>query len=469
MSTELTPVAEPMAARRLGRALVTIGLLGAVIGSLGAPLITPVATGMHVSLDAAQWTLTITLFSGAISGPIVARLGSGSRRRVTILVTLALVALGGALTTIPFSFAFLLLGRALQGLGLGVIALLMSVARDQFPARRSASTIATLSVASTVGIGVGYPLVGLLDQIAGLRVAYGLGLILSLVSLVIAWRALPADAPVLRGGVRVRVDVAGALLLGAAILGVLLVIAQPAVWGEPWVGGSILASALVLFGAWVVVELRTSAPLADLRLLGQPGVLRANIGMLVAGVGMYLLFSLLTRYVQTPVTVGYGFGLPGVLAGAALIPFSVLGFVAGKLTPISARRFSRKWVYLAAAFAVMIAAGLFALVSDSLPAVLLAMAILGFGVGGVSAIMPALVLVDVPQPETASVLSINQLVRSVGFSMGSALAGLLLAAATPAGSVFPSEQGYADAALWVIPLLAFSAVPIFLTRRAGAR
>ena len=170
----------------LTRALVAVALVVAVIGSLGAPLITSVALGFRVSLDAAQWTLTVTLFTGAIAGPLLARLGSGSHRRQTILVTLALVALGGVLTTFPFPFVVLLVGRALQGLGLGVIALLMGVARSTLPANRSGSTIAALSVASTVGIGVGYPLVGLVDQLAGLRAAYAIGLVLSVAALVVA-------------------------------------------------------------------------------------------------------------------------------------------------------------------------------------------------------------------------------------------------------------------------------------------
>ena len=465
MSNDPTPTVEPTAVGGLGRALVVVALVVAVIGSLGAPLITPVATGMHVSLDAAQWTLTVTLFTGAIAGPVLGRLGSGPHRRVTILVTLALVALGGALTTAPLPFAVLLLGRGLQGLGLGVVALLMSVARDQLPADRSASTIATLSVASTVGIGVGYPLIGFLDEIAGLRAAYGLGFVLALGALGIAWRALPADAP----RPQARVDALGALLLGAGTLGVLLVIAEPAVWGDPWVGGVILAAVIAVLSVWVAVELHMTAPLVNLRLLAQPAVLRANTAMLVAGVGMYLLFSLLTRYVQTPVTASYGFGLSGVLAGAVLIPFSALGFVAGKLAPNGVKRFSERWVYTASAVSVMIAAVLFAAASDSLLAVLAAMAILGFGVGGVSAIMPKLVLVDVPQPETASVLSINQIVRSIGFSIGSALAGLLLAAATPSDTLLPDEHGYVTAALWVLPLLAITAVTILLARRGSAR
>lgn len=465
MSNGQTRTVEPTAARRLGRALVAIALLAAVIGSVGAPLITAVATGMHVSLDAAQWTLTITLFTGAIAAPVLGRLGSGPHRRRTILFTLALVALGGALTAAPLPFAVLLAGRALQGLGLGVIALLMSVARDQLPAERSGSTIATLSVASTVGIGVGYPLIGFLDQIAGLRFAYGFGFVLSVGALAIAWRALPADVQ----RPQARVDAPGALLLGAGTLGVLLVIAEPAVWTNPWFGGSILAATAVVLGTWVAVELRAASPLVDLRLLAQPPVLRANTAMLVAGIGMYLLFSLLTRYVQTPATVSYSFGLPGVLAGAALIPFSVLGFVAGKLAPKGVKRLSEGWVYTAAAVSVMAAAALFATAPGSLVAVLIAMAILGFGVGGVSAIMPTLVLVNVPQTETASVLSINQIVRSIGFSIGSALAGLLLAAATPPGALLPHQHGYVAAALWVLPLLAISAIVILIARRSGTR
>jgi predicted MFS family arabinose efflux permease len=313
--------------------------------------------------------------------------------------------------------------------------------------------IATISVASTVGIGVAYPLMGLLDQLAGLRVAYATGFLLSLIAVVIAWRTLPKDAP----RPAPRIDLVGVVLLGTGTLGVLLAVAQPAVWRAPWIGASLLAVAALTLGVWAVVERRTSAPLVDLRLIAAGGVLRANVAMLVAGVGMYLLFSLLTRYVQTPSDAGYGFGLSGVLAGAALIPFSALGFVAGRLTPRLAVRLSARGAFAIAAVSVVIAGVLFALVPGSLVVTLAAMALLGFGVGGASAIMPRLVLDGVPAQETASVLSFNQIVRTVGFSIGSALAGLLLATATPARALLPREQGYTLAALAVLPLLVLAA------------
>ncbi|MCI0155558.1 MFS transporter [Leifsonia shinshuensis] len=447
-------------AQRIGTALVAVALVVAVIGSLGAPLITSVATTLHVPLAAAQWTLTVTLFAGAIAAPVLGRLGSGARRRVTVLNAMVVVVVGGALTALPLPFAFLIAGRALQGLGLGAVALLMSVARTELPEPRATGTIAALSVASTVGIGVGYPLVGLIDQLAGLRAAYAFGLILSAVALVIAWRALPRDAP----GPNARLDVPGAILLGIGTLGILLVIAEPALWASPLLGAAVLGLSVLVLAAWSVVELRVPAPLADLRLLGRPAVLRANSAMLVSGIGMYLLFSLLTRYLQTPSGAGYGFALPGVAAGAALIPFSALGFVAGRVVPRLVRAMTERGAFALSACAVAAAAVLLAVGTGSLAVVLVAMTVLGFGVGGVSAVMPRLVLEGVPAPETASVLSINQIVRSVGFSIGSALAGLLLAAATPAGALVPPAGGYVAAALWAPPLLAVSALIVALRR-----
>lgn len=449
---------------RLSVALVCTALAGAVIGSVGAPLITPVATGMHVSLDAAQWTLTVTLFSGAIAGPVLGRLGSGPYRRVTILATLALVMTGGLLTVLPLPFAALLIGRGLQGLAVAVGALLMSVARTHLPPERSASTIAALSVATTVGIGVGYPAISLLDQLAGLRAAYGLGLLLSAVALAIAWRTLPVEAP----GELPRIDVTGALLLALGTLGVLLVIADPSIWATAWLAGGLLAGSAAILAVWAFIELRTTVPLVDLRLLGQGPVLRANLAILVAGTGLYLLFSLFTRYVQTPAGAHYGFALPGVVAGAALIPFSLLGFVAGKAVPRLIARITERWTYALSVVIAVASALLFAVANQSLLAVLVAIALLGFAVGGVFAVMPKLVLVGVPQAETASVLSINQIARSIGMSIGSAFAGFLLAATTPEGAMLPTQNGYITAALWALPPLAASAL-IIATNRSPHR
>ncbi|MGH3391598.1 MAG: MFS transporter [Actinomadura sp.] len=423
-----------------------VALVVAVVGSLGAPLITSVATAFGVSLSSAQWTLTVTLLAGAIATPVLGRLGAGTRRRRVIVGTLAVVVAGGILTVWPPSFAWLLVGRAAQGVGLGLTALTMGVARDHVAPGKSASTIALLSVASTVGIGVGYPLAGLLTDLAGLRAAYGLGLLISAAALVAAWSTVP-EAPPGRPG---SVDVAGAVLLGAGLLALLLVISQSSLWESQRVATAVLlAVAVVMLAGWVWWERRAAAPLVDLALLRHPAVTWANVIMLLGGIGMYLLLTLVTRYVQTPASAGYGFDASVFVSGLVLVPFSALGFVGGKITPPLRHRAPETAVLAGGAAVVLSALVLFALTRSRLWESFAVMALLGLGVGTFSAAMPGTILAVTPAGETSSAMSFNQVVRSVGFAIGSALSGLILSAHTNAGTEgerFPTDHGYSVAA-----------------------
>jgi predicted MFS family arabinose efflux permease len=429
------------APRLLVAVVVFVGLVVAVVGSLGAPLITAVAEHYRVSLAAAQWTLTIALLSGAIATPVLGRLGSGPRRRTVVLSTLAVVVAGSVLTVIPLPFALLLIGRAAQGAGLGLTALMMATARDHLDEQRSASTIALLSVASTAGIGVGYPLAGLLTDLAGIRAAYAFGLAVTAAALLAAIVVLPSAS----ARPTARVDVHGAVLLTVALLALLLVISQTTLWRHhAALAAAILVVSLLLLAAWVILEAHTDTPLVDVRLLRHPAVAAANLVMLTGGVGMYLLLSLITRYVQTPASAGYGFGLNTFEAGLVLVPFSLLGFAAGRLVPGVRRRLSARTLLAASTIVILAAFVLFALVRRNLAEPVIAMSILGCGVGAFSAAMPAVILTATPRAETASAMSVNQVVRSVGFSIGSALGGLILAAHTT--DVFPRESGYTTAA-----------------------
>ncbi|MDH6279977.1 MFS transporter [Prescottella agglutinans] len=444
--------------------LVFIGLVVAVVGSLGAPLITVVATDYGVSLAAAQWTLTIALLSGAVATPVLSRLGSGPRRRGVVIATLAVVAAGSALTALPVPFAVLLIGRAAQGVGLGLTALMMATARDHLPEERSAATIGLLSVASTAGIGVGYPLAGLLTDWAGIRAAYALGLVVTAAALVATILVMPAAPPRPSS----RVDLRGAVVLTAALLPLLLVISQTDLWRRHTaVSAAILAVSLLLLAGWAVLELRTDHPLVDVRALRHPAVAAANLSMLVGGVAMYLLLSLITRYVQTPAVAGYGFGLSTFQSGLVLVPFSLLGFVAGRFMPALRRQLGARAVLAASVGVILVAFLTFAIARDHLAESVVAISVLGLGVGAFSAAMPAVILAATPKAETAGAMGVNQVVRSVGFSIGSALGGLILAAYT--SEVFPSESGYTVAAWTGVAITAATLLVVLGFRPTAAR
>ncbi|GGV48432.1 MFS transporter [Kitasatospora herbaricolor] len=448
--------------RLLVPALVFIALVVAVVASLGTPLITSVATTFHVSLDSAQWTLTIALLSGAVATPVLGRLGAGPHRRATILVTLAIVVVGSALTVLPLPFAWLLVGRAAQGVGLGLTALMMGVARDHLPEERSAATIALISVVSVIGAGVGYPLAALLAEFGGLRAAYGLGLLVTALAFVTAWRSMPA-APEGRGA---HVNVAGALVLAGGLLLVLFLAGERSLWSRHLaVAVTLAVVAVLLLCGWTVSELRTRTPLVDVRAVRHPAVAGANIAMFVGGSGMYLLLTLITRYAQTPHSAGYGFGLTTFVAGLVLVPFSVLGFVAGRLTP----RVRIDGPLLLAGSAAVVGGGfvLFATARSDPAELLAAMGVLGFGVGGFSAAMPGVILAVTPKSETSSAMSFNYVVRSVGYSLGSALGGLILAAGTATGRTFPDDDAYTTAALVGVAAMAVTTTAGLALARRG--
>ncbi|MEW1635448.1 MFS transporter [Streptomyces sp. NPDC093801] len=452
-------------ARLLVPALVFIALVVAAVASLGTPLITSVATSFHVPLGSAQWTLTIALLSGAVATPVLGRLGAGPHRRATILATLAVVVAGSALTVLPLPFAWLLAGRAAQGVGLGLTALMMGVARDHLPEERGAAVIALISVVSIIGAGVGYPLAALLAEFGGVRAAYGLGLVVTAAALLTAWRSVP-EAP---EGRSARVDVAGAVVLAAALLLVLFLAGERDLWIRHLaVAAGLAVVAVVLLCVWAVIELRSTTPLVDVRALRHPAVAGANLAMLVGGIGMYLLLTLVTRYAQTPhgAGAGYGFGLTTFVAGLVLIPFSVLGFVAGKLTPRVRTRIADP--LLLAGSAVVVGGGfaLFAAARSDLAELFAAMGVLGFGVGGFSAAMPGVILAATPKSETSSAMSFNYVVRSVGYSLGSAIGGLILAAGTGPGHLFPDDSAYTTAALVGIGAMAITTLTsLALARR----
>src|SRR5580693_279036 len=178
----------------LGPVLILTTAVVSIISSLGAPLLVTVAQDFHTSISTAQWSLTVTLITGAVASPVLGRLGDGRRRRETIIVSLSLVTVGGVLTAVAPSFAVLLIGRAFQGVGLGLVPLTMAAARNELPRERVAPMIAILSVTTGAAAGLGYAISGLLAQAWGLRGAYWFGTIVCAFALLGVAAVLPSAA-----------------------------------------------------------------------------------------------------------------------------------------------------------------------------------------------------------------------------------------------------------------------------------
>jgi MFS family permease len=428
-------------------ALVVAALVVSVVSTLGASLIPTISHDQHVSLASAQWVLTVTLLVGAVATPVLGRIGDGPLRRQTLVATLGVVCLGSAVAALSGDrFWQLLLGRGLQGVGYATVPLTIAIAREVLAGDAARKTIAVLSVTVAVGAGLGYPVTGLIAQQLDFHDAYWMATVLSVVA---AWGILmiipraPRAAVVAASEKGRHFDVTGALLLGAGLAAGLLAVSQGEEWG--WTSGRIVGLAVatvVLLAAWVRVELRVADPLVDLRLMSARAVMGANASAVLIGFGMYMIMSLISRLAQTPASTGYGLGASLVSTGLLLVPLSIASLVSAPIARAIGRRFGMR-VVLPLGALVVAAAGLqLAAAHGHMADLAIATALSGIGIGCSFAAMPALIVASVPNERTGSATSLNQVLRTVGGAVGSAVSAAILTAHTASGSVLPQASGY---------------------------
>ncbi|AEM84054.1 MFS transporter [Streptomyces violaceusniger] len=430
--------------RMLLPSLMFTALSVSVISTLGAPMVPTIAHEQRVSLSTAQWVLTSTLLAGAIAGPVLGRLGDGPRRRGAIQGALVGVFIGSVLAAIAPAFGLLLAGRALQGLGMGLMPLAIAVARDHLPAERMRSGISSLSITTSVGAGLGYPVTGVIAQHLDYRAGFWFAALLSAVALLVVTWVVPVGSSVPRR----PLDVTGAVLLCSGLAMVLLALSQGVAWGltsDATLG--CLGAGVVVLAAWIVQALRTRHPLVDIRLIRNRAVLAANTTALLMGIGMYGVLSLINLYTQVPAGAGYGFHLSLTATGLVLMPMSLGSITANRLASALVSRIGLYRVLPLGALVVCVDLVSLALWRDHLSVLVLGTFLLGNGVGAAYAVMPLLIVRHVPPSETGSATSFNQVLRTIGGSVGSAAISAIMLAYTPAAGGTPQGSAYTTALL----------------------
>ncbi|MGI5397394.1 MFS transporter [Streptomyces sp. CA-251251] len=426
--------------------LATASLLATLLQTLTIPLIPRLPSLLDSSPTDASWVVTSTLLTGAITTPVSGRLGDLYGKRRVLLLTMGAVVIGTVLSACTSSLWPMVIGRALQGVAVGVIPLALGLVRDQLPPERVGGAITLMSATLGLGGAAGIPLAGVIAENFDWHLLFwgsaGLSLLCTM-GLAVAVPESPSRAPG-------RFDVVGTIGLTVGLALLLLPIVNGAQWG--WGDARTVgfgATAVVVLLGWGRHQLRTAAPVVDLRVTARRPVLMANLATVATGFAIFAMFFVFPQILQAPRSTGYGFGQSLVASGLVLLPN---GLVALLLTPLAARTITRhgprKTMILAA---LLIGAGyVYVLLRrDSVGDIIVASAVIGAG-AGVSAAATAKLITDaVPVTETASANGVNALMRSMGSATGSALLAVILAhAALHVGPAsLPSESGLRTAFL----------------------
>ncbi|MCX4671118.1 MFS transporter [Streptomyces sp. NBC_01381] len=405
-----------------------------------------IADGLHVSAATAQWAAL------GYQLPVVALLLPAGRwldgvgMRSALLVCTAGFGLCSALAAAAPWMAWLIAARLAQGAFGAALFVLMPVLamRSVRPELRGRA----MSVPATLGpLGaVTGPAVGglLLDHF-GWHAVFLVKLPFCLLALAVAWRVMPRDARLRRPERRSAVD---ALLVASGVAALLLPLTLAA--DEPARLGLALAAIPPL---WWWLSRSGGRPVTGV--LRVSGLFRAHGAVLALAAGFAAMHYVVALHLQRDD------GVSATTTGLVVLAFPLGMGVAGPFGGRLADRYGARPV--AAAGAALTAAGLLLLVplgdgwSPWDVAWRLALAGVGMGLNGGPT--QALVMSAAPPDRTATVGSTVQFARSLGFTLGPALATAVSGLTGPGNGVHAGLALAAAAACLAVPLVALPGRP----------
>jgi len=412
-------------------AAVAIVALCGVIVALTQTLLVPVLPEIQLALGSStsgtQWLLTVTLLVAAVAVPVFGRLGDLYGKRLMLMVAAAALLVGSLICAFSDSLGWLIVGRAISGASAAAIPLGISLIGSVLPAKRAGSGIALVSATLGIGGALGLPLAALVAEHADYHALFWICVAGGVIALVGVRLAVAEPPRVARG----RLDLVGTALLAAALVALLLPLAQATRWGwsDPKTVG-LLAAAVLLLVVFVLAERRIASPLVDLVVNARPALLLTNVASICVGFALFASLIGTAAYVQAPAASGYGFGSSVLASGMAMAPSGIAMLL---LSPVSAKLSERFGPKTALALgAAVIAVGFLSriVLTGSYLQIVIGTTIAGAGTGIAYAAMPSLILRGAPAAELAAANGLNALARSVGSSLASAIGGTILAAST---------------------------------------
>jgi MFS family permease len=401
--------------------LSAISALIIYIDIMLTPALPTIAREYGVSI--AQTSLLISLYTvfGVAVMPIIGKLGDIYGKKRVLVITLGIYLAVATTTSFAPSFNLILVSRFFQGVGLGVIPLSFSIAREQFPRDMVPRAQGLISAVQVAGGAFGIVLGGVFTLDYGWQSNYHVALPVILV-LTVLTIMLVSESALRKPGV--HLDYVGAAWLGSSLTAIVLGISEGATWG--WTSAPVLG--LMIGGAALIVPLalyegRQAEPVFDLKLLRQRNVIIANVITLLFGILQAIALQALSYYFQLPAPSG--FGLNTIQTGLYLLPLAVIIMPVAYSVGVIIPRFGVKpFLYLGSMLAI--SGFLLLSLSSSPEEVTACLCVYAVGGGFISVSLQNLLVLSLEKSEMGLGTSLNSSFRYIGQSIGAPIAGAIL-------------------------------------------
>ena len=422
-------------------AMAVAGISVSLMQTLIIPVLPELPLLLGTTPSNASWAITATLLTAAVATPVFGRLGDMYGPKPILMCCAVLLTAGSVLAAASGSLIPLIIGRGLQGFGIPIIPLGISVLRSCVPAEKVGAAMGLMSASLGVGGALGLPLAAAIAQHFDWHALFWFAAVLGVGCLVL----FAVMVPRLPARSADRFDPLGTVLLAGGLVTLLLAISKGGTWG--WTSAvtiGFFGSSLVVFAVFAWWQLRVASPIVDLRTTARRPVLTTNLASIGVGFSLFALSLIAPQVLELPERTGYGLGQSMLQTGLWMAP----GGLAMMLTsPLAAKVADRRGPRFTLVLGCLVIAGSYlaglGLLGSPARMMLLNIAV-SVGVGFAFSSLPALINAAVPVSETAAANGINALARSLGTSTSSAVIGAVLAGMTMTldGHDLPTLQAF---------------------------
>ncbi|WIY53831.1 MDR family MFS transporter [Devosia sp. YIM 151766] len=418
---------------------VAVTLLLASVGQTIVSTALPTIVGQLGGLDHLTWVVIAYLLSSTVVAPIYGKLGDLYGRKIVLQAAILIFLVGAMLSAMATSMTFLIIARAIQGLGGGgLMVVAMTVVADIIPPRQRGKIQGLFGAIFGVATIVGPLAGGFIVEHLSWQWIFLINLPLGVLALVVIAFALKPR------GERVKhsIDYAGFVLLSGGLTAFVL---ATSLGGNTWPWFSVQIIGLVVFAiaalaAFLWVEARAPEPVLPLALFrNNTFAVTGAIGFLV-GMAMFGSITFLPMYLQLAK------GISPTDSALQLLPM-MLGLIGASMAAgfLMTRTGRYKNLPIFATFMLIIGMLLLANMQLDTPSwqVGLYMFLVGVGIGPVNSVSVTATQNAVDRSLVGVATAGATLFRQIGGSIGVSVFGAIFSSglASRLGSIMPEGGG----------------------------
>ena len=301
---------------RLVGVVAVLALVNFMVDSaIGAPLLVLPEMLDFFDTDQAAWLNASAMLAGVLWAPLLGKSADIYGKRKVLVLTLLVSGAGAVLCAVAPTIWLFVPGRLLQGAAVAAMFLAVAIVREVFPLRTAMVVVGIVtSGAGVLNIAFRF----LLEQLAaefGFQVLFLVSAVIAVAMAICVVLVIPESRIRTPG----RIDLAGALLLGGGLAGVLSYISLGSELGWLAVGPlTLLVAGAAALARWFLVSSRKPDPLIDVRNLGRPLALTLLVLFLAIG-SFHSVLQLIPLIADVSAGQQLGYGLADQGSSVALL------------------------------------------------------------------------------------------------------------------------------------------------------